>query len=312
MNDIEKIKKISSISYDFIKNSNLKTIPTGRYNLGGGVYVNIESYTTKNRQNARYESHENYRDIQFIISGSEIIFLEPICNLQEQTPYNKESDIVFYEDSADGIDIVLNASDFLIINPGMGHMPCVCTGDPGIVKKAVFKIPYFAAKNKGLYNGPKHKHVKYLFIDVDGTLTDGKIYMGQSGEVMKAFDIKDGFGIRNIAIPAGITSVICTGRESDIVLNRCKELGIDHIFQGVADKKKKIIEIIKDTSQEFLAYIGDDINDLDCMKMIKNVGGLVGCPADAAKEVCDIADFVAPHNGGNGAVRDFIEWLTGL
>lgn len=310
MNDIEKIKKISSSSYDFIKSCNLETIPTGRYNLGEGVYVNIESYITKSRQNARYEAHKSYRDIQFIISGTEIISLEPICNLQERTPYNKERDIIFYEDSADGIDIVLNASDFLIINPGMGHMPCVCTGKPDIVKKAVFKIPYSVAKNKESHNGPKHKYIKYLFIDVDGTLTDGKIYMGQSGEAMKAFNIKDGFGLHNIAIPAGITPVICTGRESNIVLNRCKELGIEHVFQGVIDKKKEIIEITKGTSQKFLAYMGDDINDLDCMKMIKNAGGLVGCPADAVKEVCDIADFVAPHNGGNGAVRDFIEWLT--
>lgn len=154
----------------------------------------------------------------------------------------------------------------------------------------------------------KH-HIKYLFLDVDGTLTDGKIYMGQNGEVMKAFNIKDGCGLHDLAIPNGIIPVICTGRKSNIVLNRCKELGIDHIYQGVSNKKEKIIEVAHGTLPEQLAYMGDDINDLECMQMIKEAGGLIGCPADAVQKVKDIADFKAPHNGGDGAVRDFIEWL---
>ncbi len=149
--------------------------------------------------------------------------------------------------------------------------------------------------------------VKYLVMDVDGTLTDGIIYMGQDGEVMKAFSIKDGCGIHDILIPAGITPVIITGRSSDIVLNRCRELGITEVHQGISDKIGKLKEITDDLKS--VAYIGDDINDLSCMKSIKEAGGIIGCPADAVEKVKEIADNIANHNGGDGAVRDFIEWL---
>ncbi|MCD7954218.1 MAG: 3-deoxy-D-manno-octulosonate 8-phosphate phosphatase [Lachnospiraceae bacterium] len=150
--------------------------------------------------------------------------------------------------------------------------------------------------------------IKYLVMDVDGTLTDGKIYMGSSGELCKAFSIKDGCGIHDILNPNHITPVIITGRESDIVLNRCKELGITEIYQGVDNKAEKLKEITSDLSQ--VAYIGDDINDLSCMVPIKEAGGKVGCPADAVKNVKEIVDFIAGHKGGDGAVREFIEWLV--
>lgn len=150
--------------------------------------------------------------------------------------------------------------------------------------------------------------IKYLVMDVDGTLTNGIIYMGITGEICKAFNIKDGCGIHDILIPTGIIPVIITGRESDIVLNRCKEIGITEVYQGVSDKIKKLSEITSDLST--VAYIGDDINDLFCMIPVKEAGGLVGCPADAVKAVIEIAHFVAEHNGGYGAVRDFIEWLV--
>lgn len=151
------------------------------------------------------------------------------------------------------------------------------------------------------------KKIKYLVMDVDGTLTDGKIYMSASGEVVKAFNIKDGCGIHDILIPSQIIPVILTGRESTIVLNRCKELGITEIYQGVRDKVQKLKEVVSDLST--VAYIGDDINDFTCMEAVKGAGGKVGCPNDAVEKVIETADFVANHNGGDGAVRDFIEWL---
>ena len=150
--------------------------------------------------------------------------------------------------------------------------------------------------------------IKYLVMDVDGTLTDGKIYMSPSGEAMKSFNIKDGCGIHDMLIPSGITPVIITGRESTIVLNRCKELSITEIYQGVADKVKKLRDLTDDLSE--IAYIGDDINDLKAMDEVKKAGGVIGCPADAVYKVKDIADYIANRNGGDGAVRDFIEWVV--
>ena len=145
-------------------------------------------------------------------------------------------------------------------------------------------------------------------MDVDGTLTDGKIYMSNDGEAMKAFNIKDGCGIHDILIPAGITPVIITGRTSKIVENRCGEIGIQEIYQGISNKIEKLLSITDDLSS--VAYIGDDINDLSCMKPVKEAGGKIGCPADAVKKVKEIADFISTKNGGDGAVREFIEWLV--
>lgn len=149
--------------------------------------------------------------------------------------------------------------------------------------------------------------IKYLVMDVDGTLTDGKIYIAPSGEAMKAFNIKDGYGIHDILIPSGVVPVIITGRTSDIVLNRCRELGITEVHQGVKDKVEKLQSLVGDFSD--VAYIGDDLNDFACMEAVKAAGGIVGCPADAVEMVKVIADYVAVHNGGEGAVRDFVEWL---
>lgn len=176
-------------------------------------------------------------------------------------------------------------------------------------------------KNKGVLI----HMVKFLIMDVDGTLTDGKIYMSDTGEMMKVFNIKDGYGIHDILIPEGIIPVIITGRSSKILFNRCRELGITEVHQGVANKIEKLKEIVAKLSLRHdsldglnqhtadlstVAYIGDDINDFSCMEVIKAEGGKVGCPADAAEKILMISDYISPHNGGEGAVRDFIEWLV--
>ena len=153
--------------------------------------------------------------------------------------------------------------------------------------------------------------VKYLIMDVDGTLTDGKIYMGENGEVMKAFSVNDGYAISNLLKQAHIIPVIITGRTSKIVENRCKELDITEVYQGVVDKAAQLQGLCKKYGicEENIFFIGDDLNDYACMKYLKNRGGLIGCPADAVEEIQGIADFISTKKGGAGAVRDFIEWL---
>ena len=141
-------------------------------------------------------------------------------------------------------------------------------------------------------------------MDVDGTLTDGKIYMGNNGEVMKAFDVKDGCGIKDILPTLGITPVIITGRVSQIVENRAKEIGITEFHQGVRDK----LAVLKEVAEKYaatpdeIAYIGDDINDLDCIEYC----GFTACPADAVEEVKNNCQYVSMLYAGNGAVRDII------
>lgn len=161
-------------------------------------------------------------------------------------------------------------------------------------------------------------NIKVLVMDVDGTLTDGKIYMGADGEMFKAFNIKDGYGINDILRFEGIVPVIITGRQSKIVENRCKELHIEHLHQGIHDKLGVLRQVLAQLETEKddvlglenVAYIGDDCNDLVCMQAVRDAGGLVGCPADAMRQVIDIASYVSSRNGGDGAVRDFIEWFV--
>lgn len=154
--------------------------------------------------------------------------------------------------------------------------------------------------------------IKYLVLDVDGTLTDGKIYMGNDREVMKAFNIKDGCGIHDLLPVVGITPLIITGRKSRIVENRCKEIGITHFYQGVSDKVAQLRTFLEDRNSALqeVAYVGDDINDLACMRLIKENGGIIGAPSNACRQVKAVADYVSSFSGGDGAVRDFVEYLV--
>jgi len=150
-------------------------------------------------------------------------------------------------------------------------------------------------------------HLKMLVMDVDGTLTDGKIYMGDNGEIMKSFSAKDGFAIHEQLPKAGIVPAIITGRQSTIVENRARELGIELLYQGVKDKRALLDRITMDHSVRLseIAYIGDDDNDLEAMRSVL----IVGCPSDASENVRRIAHFISTKKGGEGAVREFIEWI---
>ena len=151
------------------------------------------------------------------------------------------------------------------------------------------------------------RKIKYLVMDVDGTLTDGKIYMGNDGERCKAFNAKDGYGIHESLPQEEIIPIIITGRTSKILELRCKELGVAEVHQGIRNKVQKLKEILNEDGLENVAYIGDDCNDLSCMRSVKEAGGVVGCPGDAVKKVVDISDFVSSRTGGDGAVREFID-----
>lgn len=151
--------------------------------------------------------------------------------------------------------------------------------------------------------------IKMLVMDVDGTLTDGKIYIGSQGELMKAFNVKDGYGIVQ-ARKDGVLPVIITGRTSDIVVARAKELQIEELHQGISDKLTKLTEIAQryNIQMDEIAYIGDDVNDLDCIKAC----GCTACPGDAIDDVKGYVNYICQKNGGEGAVREFIHWFRQL
>lgn len=146
--------------------------------------------------------------------------------------------------------------------------------------------------------------IKLLAMDVDGTLTDGHIYIGADGEAMKAFDVKDGYAIVKY-IRAGGIPVIITGRSSAIVEARCRELGISELWQGVGDKLAKLRELAEkyNLTADEIAYIGDDENDVSCLKY----AGLSACPADAMDVAKAAAKYICRHDGGRGAVRELLD-----
>ncbi len=147
------------------------------------------------------------------------------------------------------------------------------------------------------------KKIKLLVLDVDGTLTDGKIYMGENGEVMKAFNCHDTLPLRKLA-GMGIITVIMTSRISKIVENRAKEMHICEVYQNVVSKKEKLDEIIqkKNLTYEDVGYIGDDENDYDAMKNC----GFKACPNDAIEKIKKIVDYISPNKCNESAVGEII------
>lgn len=144
-------------------------------------------------------------------------------------------------------------------------------------------------------------------MDVDGTLTDGRIYMSASGEAFKAFNIKDGYTIYTLD-KIGIIPVIITGRESQIVVRRAEELKIKECHQGVNDKLAKLREVAGKygVTMDEIAYIGDDYNDVACIE----VCGFTGCPLDAEEDIKPKVDYVCRIKAGEGALREFVKQIT--
>ena len=144
-------------------------------------------------------------------------------------------------------------------------------------------------------------------MDVDGTMTDGSIYIGADGEVMKAFNVRDGYAIGTLLPQNGIVPVIITGRVSQIVEARAAELGIMELYQGRQDKAQTLRQVLEKyrCPGKNAAYIGDDVLDIPCMRLC----GVSGCPSDADAEVAEQCDYICRATGGHGAVREFVEWI---
>lgn len=148
--------------------------------------------------------------------------------------------------------------------------------------------------------------IRLLVLDVDGTLTDGSIFLDGSGNEFKRFHVRDGMGIHRLRA-SGVETAILSGRYSASTARRAGELGIHLLFNGVKDKLRLLVELAEKLgmTRDEIAYVGDDLNDLDCIRW----AGLGCAPADAVGEVRASACFVAAHPGGYGAVRDVAEHI---
>lgn len=148
--------------------------------------------------------------------------------------------------------------------------------------------------------------IQLLTLDVDGILTDGKITYASNGEELKSFNIRDGLGIKWLQ-ESGIQVAIITGRLSPMVARRASELSIHHVIQGREDKLIALQELADKLHMPFanIAYAGDDYQDLAAIQ----AAGLGLTVADAHEDVQQAADWVSGKPGGQGAVRDFCEYI---
>jgi len=149
------------------------------------------------------------------------------------------------------------------------------------------------------------KNLQLLVLDVDGVLTDGKLYYTADGETQKVFDVKDGLGIK-LALKE-ISVAILSGNPSPVIEKRAKDLGVRHCFVGIANKKDVLENLMKELTltKKEVAYIGDDLNDL----VVREIVGCFVCPVDAHKIILEKSDLVLSRKGGSGAVREFIDML---
>jgi 3-deoxy-D-manno-octulosonate 8-phosphate phosphatase (KDO 8-P phosphatase) len=149
--------------------------------------------------------------------------------------------------------------------------------------------------------------IRFLLTDSDGVLTDNGVYYSAQGEEMKRFSIRDGMGVERLRKFAGIEVGIITGERSGPVQKRAEKLHIEELHLGIKDKPAVLQAILErhDLSPEEVAYIGDDTNDVEIMKLV----GLAACPADATPFARQVAHYICPSRGGYGAFRDFAEFI---
>ncbi len=160
-------------------------------------------------------------------------------------------------------------------------------------------------KNKRLED--KAKKIKLVLTDNDGVLTDTGVYYSENGEELKRFSIRDGMGVERLKNLVNIKTVIITGELSGSVKKRAEKLKIDELYLGAKKKESLLNEILNKNNlkPENIAFIGDDVNDMELIKIV----GLTAAPADAMQDILEIVDYVCKHKGGNGAFRELAELL---
>jgi 3-deoxy-D-manno-octulosonate 8-phosphate phosphatase (KDO 8-P phosphatase) len=153
---------------------------------------------------------------------------------------------------------------------------------------------------------PGRAAVRLLVLDVDGVLTDGRLYFGPAGEALKAFHVRDGLGIKLIE-RAGVRVAVVSGRESPAVTERCRELGIRHVVQACDDKMSAVARIAKELgiTHAEIGCVVDDTSDLPLVAAV----GLSFAVSDAHPAVLRAAHRVTRNAGGRGAVREVCDWL---
>jgi 3-deoxy-D-manno-octulosonate 8-phosphate phosphatase (KDO 8-P phosphatase) len=156
------------------------------------------------------------------------------------------------------------------------------------------------------------RRLKLVLTDNDGVLTDTGVYYSETGESLKRFSIRDGMGVELLR-RAGVETAIITSETSPSVQRRAEKLKMPFLYLGVKNKREHLEIILRDTNLtvDQIAYIGDDVNDLDIIAEI-NRHGLTACPGDAMPVVQKVVHYRCRNKGGRGAFRDLAEWILQL
>jgi len=155
----------------------------------------------------------------------------------------------------------------------------------------------------------RFKLIKTFVLDIDGVLTDGSLVIDYENNWLRRMNIQDGYALQ-LAVKSGFGVIVISGSNSPEVKERLNRLGITDVFMKINDKETFIKELIlrKNLALSEILYMGDDIPDYSCMKIV----GIAACPADAAFEIKEIASYISPFRGGYGCVRDVIEKVLKL
>lgn len=126
---------------DFLKQADLKSLAPGKYEIDGkDVFANVMEYTTISWEEAAYEAHRDYTDIQYMIEGAEMMTYAPVDELTASGPYDEEKDVIKFDNSNPGVRVTVSAGQYMIFMPWDGHKPKAAAGVPGYIKKVVVKI----------------------------------------------------------------------------------------------------------------------------------------------------------------------------
>jgi len=174
----------------------------------------------------------------------------------------------------------------------------------GLNQCAISSMPYLSDIPQDVL--ARAAKIKLLALDVDGTLTDGRLLYGEDGHEWKAFNVQDGHGLKRL-MAHGVDVALVSARISHVVALRAEELGIDHVYQGQADKRACLADLLHgaNLSAEQLAFAGDDLADLRAM----GAAGFAVAPANAHPWVIERAHWCTQRDGGCGAVRELCDLI---
>ncbi len=155
----------------------------------------------------------------------------------------------------------------------------------------------------------KFRKIHTFIFDIDGVLTSGKVFLSGTGELLRSMSVRDGFAIK-VAVQRGYEVAIVSGGTTPGSEDRLGDLGVQHVYLGVANKKKVVEAFLQENNLEAtgVLFMGDDLPDYSAMQLV----GLPCCPMDAVDEIRELSLYISPKAGGNGCVRDVIEKVLKL